>query len=240
LDSSLPISTVYRFLAWVTCAFNKFSAGEILKGSTINGYRIIRLKLYQPKDKQTMAALTAKHQPIVALRTKIKKWQADDPKKYQQQIKKAVVQLKAMQDDLRKARRQDIYERTIHYHSLIHRLVAEYFVKPKSPKHTIVGHLDYNRRNNRADNLQWMTPEENYKHQQSSPNVIREKKERSTKFRDQPRGAKLKVEQVRLIKQLLNKGKPIPALVKKFKVSDTQILRIKNGRNWGHVKPGTD
>jgi hypothetical protein len=40
-------------------AFNKFSAGEILKGSTINGYRIIRLKLYQLKDKQTMVALDA-------------------------------------------------------------------------------------------------------------------------------------------------------------------------------------
>jgi hypothetical protein len=41
-------------------AFNKFSPGEPLKGSTINGYRIIRLKLYKPKDKKLQADLTAK------------------------------------------------------------------------------------------------------------------------------------------------------------------------------------
>src|SRR5450631_3014635 len=52
-------------------AFNKFSDGEILKGSTINGYRIIRLKLYKPKDKKTREALEEKHQQIIALQAKI-------------------------------------------------------------------------------------------------------------------------------------------------------------------------
>jgi len=45
--------------------------------------------------------------------------------------------------------------------------------------------------NNGASNLKWMTTEENYKHQQSSPHVIKEKKDRISKYKDQPRGAKL-------------------------------------------------
>ncbi len=167
-------------------AFNKFSPGEPLQGSTINGYRIIRLKLYRPKDKKLLAELTAKHGAIVSLRDKIKKWQLEDAKKNKSQIAEGKIKLKAMQDTLRKARQQDIRNRTMHYHSLVHRLVAEYFVKPKSPKHTVVGHLDYDKTNNAASNLKWMMPEENYKHQQSSPHVIKEKKDRITKFKDTP------------------------------------------------------
>src|SRR3954471_10792797 len=38
-----------------------------------------------------------------------------------------------------------------------HRLVAEAFLKKKSPKHSFVLHLDHNRRNNSSDNLKWAT-----------------------------------------------------------------------------------
>ena len=152
------------------------------------------------------------------------------------QIAAGKTKLKEMQDDLRRARQQDIKNRTIHYHSLVHRLVAEHFLSPKSSKHSVVGHLDYNKMNNAAGNLKWMTPEENYKHQQSSPHVIKEKKERVTKYRDTPRGAKLTVEKVAALKKSLAAGKPIKSLVRQFKITDTQILRIKRGENWAHVK----
>ena len=33
--------------------FNKVLNGNIIKGSMINGYRIIRLKLYKPRDEKT-------------------------------------------------------------------------------------------------------------------------------------------------------------------------------------------
>jgi len=100
-------------------AFNKFSPGEPLQGSTINGYRIIRLKLYKPKDKKLLADLTAKHGAIGALRDKIKKWILEDAKKYKSQIAKSRAKLKAMQDALRKARQEDIKERTMHYRLFI-------------------------------------------------------------------------------------------------------------------------
>jgi len=228
-DYQLQVSNLGRLKA-----YNKFSAGEILKGSTINGYRIIRLKLYQPKDKKTRETLEAKHQAIVALREKINGWQMAVSKK---QIRDNTASVKALKTDLSKARKLDIKNRTMYYHSLIHRLVADYFCTPKSPKHTVVGHLDYDKMNNKASNLKWMTPAENYKHQQSSPYVIAEKKDRVTLYKDHPRGAKLTVDKVRAIKQSLKEGKKIESLAKKFKISDTQILRIKRGENWGSVKP---
>ena len=82
-----------------------------------------------------------------------------------------------------------------------------------------------------------MTPEENYQHQQSSPFVIKEKKDRITKFRDHPRAAKLTVDKVSKIKKLLAEGKSITSLAKKFNVTHTQVLRIKGGKNWAHVQP---
>ena len=217
-------------------AFNKFSAGERLEGSSINGYRILRLKLYRPKNKTVHAGFKLKHEAIVALRATLRQWQIEDAKKNRIQIAEGKAKLTGLLDTLRKAKQQDIKDRTLHYHSLIHRLVADYFLTPKSSKHTVVGHLDYNKNNNAAGNLKWMTPEENYKHQQSSPKVIKAKKERSTKNKDNPPGAKLSVDKVAALKKSLAEGRPVKSLAKKFKITDTQILRIKRGEHWAHVK----
>jgi len=35
--------------------FNKVSDGNLIKGSMINGYRIVRLKLYEPRDQKVQA-----------------------------------------------------------------------------------------------------------------------------------------------------------------------------------------
>jgi len=39
-----------------------------------------------------------------------------------------------------------------------------------------------------------------------------------------------------LLKKLLNQGKPMKQLVKQFKVTDTQIFRIKRGENWADIE----
>lgn len=45
----------------------------------------------------------------------------------------------------------------------VHRLVAEAFLTP-DPSRPHVNHIDGNRRNNRADNLEWATVRENFAH----------------------------------------------------------------------------
>ena len=81
-----------------------------------------------------------------------------------------------------------------------------------------------------------MTPEENYEHQKSSPHVIKEKLERRNGSRENSRAAKLTVTKVMLMKKLINQGKPMKQLVRQFKVTDTQIFRIKRGENWSDVR----
>lgn len=45
----------------------------------------------------------------------------------------------------------------------IHRLVCETFNGPPTEERNQVNHIDCNRQNNRADNLEWCTPSENIK-----------------------------------------------------------------------------
>jgi hypothetical protein len=120
----------------------------------------------------------------------------------------------------REANRQNYY---------LHRLVAEYFTKKPSSRHSFVIHVDHVKENNKADNLKWVTHELQIEHALKDPNVL---------VRQNPEeGPKLNAAKVRQIKRALKaKNQPtLKALAKQFRVSDMQIHRIKTGENWSHV-----
>lgn len=211
--------------------FNKLSDGNELKGSMIKGYRIIRLKFFKQRDPKIEKRIVALQQQIAELNQKIRSLKQQDGAK--PQVDEATELLNDAKKKLNKQFKIDSKDRTINYHSLIHKLVAEYFCQKPSAKHTVVAHLDYDKLNNRSSNLKWMTPEENVAHQQKSPLVIAGREER--KFSKNSKVAKLTVTKVMLLKKLLNEGKPLRTLVKQFKVTDTQILRIKRGENWSDI-----
>ncbi|MEO5943039.1 MAG: hypothetical protein ABIP30_01635 [Ferruginibacter sp.] len=213
--------------------FNKIYDGNLLKGSMINGYRIIRLKLFTPRDEKTQAKFDYLQKQILKLSRKLRSQIQDEESR--KIIADTTLTLTTLKKDISKKFTEDLRKRTINYHSLFHRLVADYFLKAATSKQTIVAHLDYNKLNNRVGNLKRMTPEENYEHQKGSPYVIKEKKERRSRHNENSRTIKLTVTKVMLLKKLLNEGKPMKQLVKKFKVTDTQILRIKRGENWGDI-----
>ncbi len=213
--------------------FNKVSDGNFIKGSMINGYRIVRLKLYEPRDEKTQAKLDNLKQQVFKLARKVKSQKNNGESK--QVINETVALVDTLKKKLSKKFQQDLKKRTINYHSLIHRLVAVYYLSPPKPNQTIVAHLDHDKLNNRATNLKWMTPEENYEHQKSSPYVIKDKQQRRDRQQSNPNRAKLTVTRVMLLKKLLNEGKPMKQLVKLFKVTDTQIIRIKRGENWANI-----
>ncbi|MEP6512348.1 MAG: HNH endonuclease [Parafilimonas sp.] len=214
--------------------FNKVSDGNIINGSMINGYRIIRLKLYRPREGKTQNRLDYLQQQVFKLTRKLKSLKEN--KESKKAINETTDLLNSLKKKLSKKFQNDLKERTIHYHSLVHRLAADYFLKKPTLKQIIVAHLDHDKLNNRSGNLKWMTPEENYKHQQNSPHVIKEKQERRHRRKEDSRATKLTVTKVMLLKKLLNQGKPMKQLVKHFKITDTQIFRIKRGENWADIE----
>ena len=214
--------------------FNKISDGNLVNGSIINGYRIIRLKLYRPREENVQAKFDYLQQQVFKLARKLKSQTQNGESK--QVISDTTLLLDTFKKKLSKQFQDDLKERTINYHSLFHRLVAHYFLEAPTNQHTIVAHLDYEKLNNRAYNLRWMTPEENYEHQKHSPYVIKELQERRQKRKENSRATKLSVTKVMLMKKLINQGKTMKQLVRQFKVTDTQIFRIKRGENWADIE----
>lgn len=215
---------------------NKHSTDTLLNGSMVNGYKIVRLKFFAKRDPAVQKSIDNMQNSISALNRKIKKLEETKGKKTE--VKAAKEQLETLKAKLSDKFASDSKDRTIYYQKLIHRLVAEYFLPKPAASKTVVAHLDFNKLNNKASNLKWMTPEENYIHQQKSPYVIQEKKLRQQKRQRPSSTTKLSASKVSQLKKLLNQGKSVKQLVKQFKVTDTQILRIKRGENWSNVPAG--
>ena len=215
-------------------SFNKLSDGNILNGSTTEGYKIIRLKFFKPTDPADAKKL-AKMQKQIAIERKQIKFLKENGAKTSF-IKEEEKELTTLQKALSKALAVNTKKRTINYHSLIHRLVANHFLPKPSPNKTIVAHVDFNKLNNYVNNLIWMTPEVNYAHQVNSPYVVAEIKRRLSGGPSISQNFKLTVTKVMLLKKLLNVGKKtVKQLSKQFKVSDMQIIRIRRGENWTSI-----
>ena len=214
--------------------FNKVSDGNIVNGSMINGYRILRLKLYKPRDEKLQNKFDHLQKQVFKLARQLKSLKDNDESKIT--ITETSNLVDTLKKNLSKKFQDDLKARTINYHSLVHRLVADYFLTKPTSKQTIVAHLDHDKLNNRVNNLKWMTPEENYEHQKNSPHVINEKQERRHRRKEDSRATKLSVTKVMLMKKLINEGKPMKQLVKLFKVTETKIFRIKRGENWADIK----
>lgn len=206
---------------------------KLLSGGKVNGYNIIRLKFFKPRSEENQNTLEIYLSKIRKLRQSIKREEVEGtPKKYNELQEKLEKLIKRKDKFLRK----ETNERTINYQVLTHRLVAEYFLPKPEPAQSIVAHLDFDKLNNKWTNLRWMTQEENLIHQQKSPNVIKDLKHRKNRFNPNGKGIKLSETRVMFLKKLLNEGKPMKQLVRTFKVTETQILRIKRGENWAKVE----
>jgi hypothetical protein len=114
---------------------------------------------------------------------------------------------------------------------IVHKLVAEAFCNKPSDEHKFVIHIDYNKENNRADNLKWVTKEELRKHHKTNPNYL------SINRKGRITNSKLTETDVIRLKKKLKRGKnKLYKLAKEFGITHTQLNRIRSGENWGHVK----
>jgi hypothetical protein len=123
--------------------------------------------------------------------------------------------------------------RNVPFSRYIHKLVAYTWIGPPKDGQTNVIHLDGNIRNNYVNNLQWATKEEVY--QRNS--VLMTNRSKLLTKKELIKTSKLKENDVKHIKTMLNRGVTQNVIAKLFKVSEMQITRIKRGENWGHIQP---
>lgn len=104
------------------------------------------------------------------------------------------------------------------------RVVAETFIRsPKAEEQ--VNHKDANKANNCADNLEWVTGDENMLHARP----------RCKRGSEHPM-SKLIESDVRYIKDELAKGTSKFVLAEKFSVTERTIRNVRSNRHWQHVK----
>lgn len=116
---------------------------------------------------------------------------------------------------------------------LIHRLVAETFIKnPKNKKE--VNHKDLNKQNNCADNLEWVSHSENMKHAYKNGVIKIPEGGKKTQWK-----RVLTDEQVREIRNIYiphDKTYGMKALAKKYGVSESVIKKVAHNVSYKDVK----
>ncbi len=116
---------------------------------------------------------------------------------------------------------------------IIHRLVAEEFCEHRNEKEIFVIHLDHDKGNNYFKNLKWVTREEMTAHNKSNPRVIESHLKRKGKITN----SKLTEADVINLKLMVKSGDyKLYKIAEHFGITHTQLNRIRNGKNWAHVK----
>ena len=127
-------------------------------------------------------------------------------------------------------------KRTLIY---VHKAVAETFVT-KDKERNLVIHKDFDKLNNRADNLAWATSKEAEDHANNNPKGAKIDKIRAywdnAEGRERVSANKLKETQVLKLRKMVtdpNRKTRMRIIAKQFGVSVEQAYRIKNGECWG-------
>ena len=116
--------------------------------------------------------------------------------------------------------------------NLVHRLVSKTFIKNDKNKPQ-VNHIDGVKDNNRVDNLEWVTQSENQIH--AYKNGLQKISKHKRACGEKVASSKLKEEDIIKIRKAYN-GINAIALGKKYGVSQTSILNIKNFKTWKNVR----
>lgn len=110
----------------------------------------------------------------------------------------------------------------------VHRLVAEHFLEKPEDGYCVV-HLNYDKTDNRTQNLKWVNKQGKIAHLDKNPRYKNSIRRTNTKLTEA---------KVRLLKRKLNdpnRRTRLKMIAKQFGVSKMQLHRIKTGENWGSV-----
>lgn len=107
----------------------------------------------------------------------------------------------------------------------VHRLVAQKYV-PNPNNNPQVNHKDGNKLNNNANNLEWVTNQQNRTHAVKNSLIL---------IGDNCPWSKLDTEKVKFIREYCDKYS-YNELAKMFNVSRSTIIDVVKYKNWKHVK----
>lgn len=108
--------------------------------------------------------------------------------------------------------------------TMVHLAVLTAFVGPR-PAGKQCAHLDGNQRNNRVENLAWVTPSENNLHKRSH----------GTMYCGE-RHCRSKLTAVKVVEIRARRNESSSVLAREFGVSPQLILRIWNREYWRHIE----
>lgn len=211
--------------------------GRLLKGSLQQGYPIVRLKFFKPRTPSVLAKIEHFNQELRLISEEIR----DTRKKELPADEKFATIEKLKAEKLVVTAKRSTYikktdkKRTVNYHFLVHRAVAELFLE-RPENADVVIHKDFKKDNNNCTNLLWVTKEEAFSRFSEIPQYKMKGLFGSAKNQKKRGTAKLTPTDILYIKEKLSQGKTLRSLAEKYKVSDMQIYRIKSGENWSEVK----
>lgn len=126
-----------------------------------------------------------------------------------------------------------LYRKTIKEQRSVHGFVSESFI-PNPRSKPQINHKNGIKHDNRAINLEWVTPKENVRH---SLEVLRNHTNLQRKGENHPL-SKLNNKSVSLIKMLIKENNITQVEIgKMFGISSHNIRSIKMGRLWKHIQP---
>lgn len=119
----------------------------------------------------------------------------------------------------------------------VHKLVAQYFLKRKDATEIYVIHKDFNKKNNKVENLAWADKDAMFAHQQKNPTVIKAR-EKQSKYKPQSGHKLTSTDVIRIKKKIWNPKRKtrLKLIASQFDISEMQLYRIKSGENWSHIR----
>src|SRR5699024_9744579 len=121
----------------------------------------------------------------------------------------------------------------------MHRLVAQHFI-PNQLNKSQVNHIEFDRINNKVENLEWVTPKENAQHSLKAGRLVGFKK--GVKHKNHPIGEQVgnAILTADIVREIRQKHRPRiytrKMIAEEYGITESAVKDVLSRRSWKHVK----